>query len=289
MTSSCLVPVGDAPDPLPPVPVSEQGSLPEFGRSPGLPPTVTKADFLEATEVVTKRLSSRFAHLFGGADDFAQEVILWSLEAVKSFDPSRGALAGLLYRAARNKCLNKIRDTLTRADPPCAKCHSGSPCGSDGGRCPRYKAWVERNRNKANIHRPLSASAHPALVETRVSPAPSAEDATTAQDLSLLIDQELPAELRADYLRMRDTDVAVPLHRRQKVQRAVADILTAAGVDAPDCESGRSKPATLLQDDVDGEQERGGDERPAPLGTESILSNTIPESVADQSGLSLVA
>jgi hypothetical protein len=135
--------------------------------------------------------------------------------------------------------LNKIRDTVTRAEPPCASCHAGTPCEPDGQQCAKFVNWVGRNQAKANIHRPLSMSAHPGLVESRSSPAHSAEETTTATDLSLLIDQQLPIELRSDYLKMRDSDVLVPLPRRQRIQRAVADILSAAGVEPPECESGR--------------------------------------------------
>ncbi len=275
--SSAFAAVDNPTEPLPTASTPEQGSGPEVDRPPGLPPTVTEADFIEATEAVTKRLSSRFAALFGGEDDFGQEVIVWSLEAVRSFDPARGVLAGLLYRTARNRCLNKIRDTITRADPPCSTCHAGSPCGADG-HCPKYAKWLGRNQTKANIHRPLSASVHPALVETRMCPLPSAEETTTAADISLLIDRELPVELRGDYLRMRDADVSVPLHKRQRVQRAVADILLAAGVEAPECKPGRSKSAAHRRVSEDDEQEMGGDERLTPLCAESVPSTIIPES-----------
>jgi DNA-directed RNA polymerase specialized sigma24 family protein len=245
---------------------------------------VSDAEFVAAVKKVAGVLFKKFGKVHGDLDDFRQQVALWALAALPRYDPARSTLGAYVHRHARFRAMNALRDRITRDDPPCASCHAGIPCdwAGDGRQCSTYARWQERNVAKSNIARPLSASAHPVLVETRVSPVPSAEDTTAAQDLTRLIDRELPVELRADYLKMRDSDVLVPLHRRQRVQRAVADILTAAGVDPPECEPGRSRSAAHPHDDVDGEQERGGDERPAPPGTDHPPANDVLEVVENE-------
>jgi hypothetical protein len=243
---------------------------------------VTEADFLAATESVTNRLTSRFAALFGGPDDFAQEVVVWSLEAVRSFDPARGALGGLLYRAARNRCLNRIRDRVQRADPPCKSCHAGAPC-RDGQLCKRYAAWQKRNELKANLFRPLPMGDRPDRGEGLARYTPDVEGGVLDADLMRFIDERLPAGVRGDYLQLMAGE-AVTSCRKAAVRRAVAAILSEAGLPMPGEEfsdedvercqpsAGDDSPwwAELTPADDEDEQEGDGDERPMPLCAESV-------------------
>ncbi|MBN9517072.1 sigma-70 family RNA polymerase sigma factor [bacterium] len=62
----------------------------------------------------------------GTAEDFAQQVVVWSLEALPSFQEGR-PLEGFLLANARNRALNYYRDHVTWRDPPCMACPKGHP------------------------------------------------------------------------------------------------------------------------------------------------------------------
>jgi DNA-directed RNA polymerase specialized sigma24 family protein len=212
-----------------------------------LPSTVTEDEFVRVVERVADRLWFKFGRIHGSREDYSQEISLWALQAMPKYDASR-PLDGYLFRVARNMSMNWIRDHITRTDFPCSKCHSGTPCGEDGACCRRYKRWKERNTRKAAIARPVGLDK--AVDLTRDS---TVEDEVAGCELAQLIDRHLPVELRADYLRMlAGTKPPVPLHRREKVQQAVADILAGKYTDLPD--------DTVEESDIDGWDDEDLDE-----------------------------
>ncbi len=180
-------------------------------------PVVREDAFLAATAHVSKLLYRKLGSIHGTDEDFTQQVIVWSLEALPAYDPSRPLEAYLLSNA-RNRALNFLRDHVTRRDPPCRACHEGRPC-QDGELCTKYSRWLKRNRAKSNIARPLGIE--PILGMTTPS---SVEPEAIGAELSLLIDLQLPIDLRPDYLRLL-AEEPVPKPRRLKVQQAVAGII----------------------------------------------------------------
>jgi DNA-directed RNA polymerase specialized sigma24 family protein len=188
-----------------------------------LPPTVSEADFIRMTSHVARVLFPRFGSIHGSADDFAQTVVVWSLEALPKYDASR-SLDAFLFTVARSRAMNAIRDTVRRNDPPCAACHAGTPCGPDGARCERYARWLERNEAKANLARPVALSEVSDSCERSAHGSPTAESVAEGRELTDLIDRGIPLSLRADYLRMAAGE-SVPKARRERVRQAVRDIL----------------------------------------------------------------
>jgi hypothetical protein len=265
----------------------------------GLPPTVPEAEFLAVAEKLTGMLYSRFGKVHGDRDDFHQQVCVWCLEAAGRYDPALGPLSAYLHRHVRNRCLNALRDRVQRADPPCRTCHAGAPCGAAGQLCKRYAAWRKRNDLKANLFRPRSMGDHPDRGEGLAGYTPDVEGGVLDADLMRFIDERLPAGVRGDYLRLMAGESATP-SRKAAVRRAVAAILSEAGLPVPgeeftDEDVERCRPSAgdgsawweeLPPADGADEQERSGDERPPPLGTESVPSDTIPESLTDRSELS---
>ncbi|MFO0798307.1 MAG: sigma factor [Gemmataceae bacterium] len=179
--------------------------------------TVCEDAFLAATAHVSKLLYRKLGTIHGTEEDFQQQVVVWSLEALPNFDPSRSLEAYFLSNA-RNRALNYLRDKVTRRDPPCRACHEGRPC-LDGVQCSKYRRWLKRNRAKSNIAKPLGIE--PALSITTTS---SVEPEAIGAELSLLIDQNLPLDLRPFYLQML-SGVPVDSDRKRRVQQAVAEIL----------------------------------------------------------------
>jgi DNA-directed RNA polymerase specialized sigma24 family protein len=192
-----------------------------------LPPSVSEAEFVSVTATVAKALFKRFGSIHGTADDFTQQVAVWTLESLPRFDPAAGTLDAFAYRNARNRAMNALRDRVTRRDYPCERCHSGEPCGPDSTFCKRYSRWAARNTAKANLARPLGLFEVSDNCE-QLMREPAAEVAAEARELTDLIDRHLPLSLRADYLRLIAGE-SVPKPRRERVQEAVRSILANPG------------------------------------------------------------
>lgn len=288
--SSALAAVDSPTDPLP---SSEQERLPEEVRPPDLVPTVSDAEFVAVVQKVAGVLFKQFGKVHGDLDDFRQQVALWALTALPKFDPARGTLGAFVHRHARFRAMNAIRDQITRDDPPCKSCHAGVPCdkAGDAQQCSTYARWLKRNVSKMNIARPLSTGDHPDRGEGLAWYTPDVEGGVLDADLMRFIDERLPAGVRGDYLQLMAGE-AVISSRRAAVRRAVAAILSEAGLPMPGEEfsdedvercqpsEGEGSPwwAELTPGDNEDEQEGDGDERPTPLCAESVPSHTIPES-----------
>ncbi|MBA4189513.1 MAG: hypothetical protein C0467_16110 [Planctomycetaceae bacterium] len=191
-----------------------------------LPSGVSEADFLEIVDHIAKTLRPKFGRVHGSKEDFAQQVVVWSLEALPRYDSSR-PLPNYLYRNARNRALNAVRDKVTRFDYPCKECHEGRPCGPNGNFCPKYAAWSKRNQAKEKLSRvlPLQASSD------RPTGPSTAEDEVLARDLASKIEAEMPPKLLADYKKMLEGDWrSVSRSRRQRIRRVVAEILGEDGI-----------------------------------------------------------
>lgn len=159
-------------------------------------------------------------HTFASLDteDIEQEVRLMCLQAIRSgkFNPERQTLSAFLYVWSRSKLLNMHRNLVRRTDGGCARCRNQDFC--EPGGCKVHKRWERVNNAKASLSAPNSLGSN---VHLHFSNEDSQND--IAVSLSL-IDEILPADLRADWLQMRD-GVSLPASRRVKVEEAVASIL----------------------------------------------------------------
>lgn len=188
---------------------------------------MSEDDFVRLVDKLAGILFKKFGSAgHGDFDDYRQQVAVWSLEALPRFDPAAGALGAFLYKHARNRTLNAIRDRVARNDAPCKKCHAGEPCGPNGEYCRRYASWAQRNYAKANIFSPRPLSEFTEECWARPSPV---EQKVEERDLFALIDAELPIHLRADYLRML-AGVKLPAMKRNRVEKAIREIFEKAGV-----------------------------------------------------------
>jgi hypothetical protein len=193
---------------------------------------VTESDFLAAVDKTARLLSRAFS--FGCYDpvDIRQEVGVYAVELMKKgkYDHSRPLDAYILSHC-RRRLINLRRDKLTRADP-CPRCHAGDPCGPDGTVCEVYARWAARNRAKAALARPVDLGEVPPDRVPRTGES-DVEARAEANELERVIDDHLPVELRADYLKLR-AGQALPKVRRERVQEVVLDALEAAGLGLED-------------------------------------------------------
>ncbi|MBN9520680.1 hypothetical protein J0H58_19540 [bacterium] len=202
-----------------------------------LPDGVTEDSLLEAIKNVVRGLRRKFRSRVHGEDDIDQTIRLLCLQVLPKYRPEVGKLEGFLFRAARNRMMNEVRAEYGRvADPECRVCfdreRGRGPGHPDGLPCDKHVKWEARNEVVFNLTHAVSMQSVSDECESRMRTTGMAEAEAVGNDLALLIDLKLPISLRADYLRLR-ADEPVPKIRRERVQRAVADILAAAGVDVP--------------------------------------------------------
>lgn len=202
-----------------------------------IPPGHTEQSVVEAIEKVVSVLAPSFVFGYFSLEDIQQEgrfEAIKSLDASiyegqrKGYDPSR-PLENYLYIIVRSRLLNFQRNKLRRNDPPCRMCHAGNPCGNaeGGSQCAKYAAWFNRNRDKANILRPLDINYISDEKEKKTRIASSVHQEVELDEMLKRIDCQLPVDLRTSYLQMR-AGVPVGKARRLQVERAVKDILQGA-------------------------------------------------------------
>lgn len=214
---------------------------------PGL--DLTEQQVVEVMMKVATLLGKRFAFGPHTADDVAQQVMVCCLEALPKYDAGKvkpgktpgDRLQAFLFINAKRRLLNWKRSECFRSEVPCQQCHTGEFCTGEGEPCGHYRRWKARNEAKRSLCELESLPEVPGAV-----PGSSPNDAgnpllgveddaagkAAGKELASLIDERLPVELRADYLRMRD-GVRVNEYRREMVQTAVARILTKAKLASP--------------------------------------------------------
>lgn len=205
-----------------------------------LPDGMTEEEFVAVVGRIARVLAPQFRLANEDVDDLGQQCIVWCLEALPKYRPEVGkaasGLSGFLFMACRNRCKNRLRDSCSRNDPPCKVCADaadGRGKGHESGvECKAYRRWRERNGRKSSLNRPRGLAVIMGVAEPHTSPDEVVENAETAELLAL-IDEHLPLELRADYLRMR-AGVQVPLLRRRQVDEAILGILLQAGITVED-------------------------------------------------------
>jgi hypothetical protein len=177
---------------------------------------MTEAEVTEEVTRVVDTVSPTFVFGYLALEDVKQIAWQFAIELLnkRTYDPGK-PLANYLYVHVKRRLLNMRRDLLRRSDPPCRECHNGGSCRG-GGWCERYEAWVSRNNAKANLMEPLGFD--------RAPEQGGGGDEAEVREALLRIDEELPAALRADYLKMR-AGVAVPKARREAVLEAVRGIV----------------------------------------------------------------
>jgi DNA-directed RNA polymerase specialized sigma24 family protein len=190
-----------------------------------IPPGKTEAEVLAAIEKAVNILAPSFVFGYYDVEDIKQHGRMKALELLEEdkYDPSL-PLENFLYTHIRNRFINLRRDKLRRNDPPCRLCHSGSPCGDDGDHCPKYASWLTRNQAKANIMRPLDLNHISDERENRTRTRATAAQEVEIDELVQRIREELPVELQATFLMMRD-GVSIPKAKRVQVENAVKEIL----------------------------------------------------------------
>lgn len=190
-----------------------------------IPAGYTEEQVLEVIEKIVNALAPSFAFGYFDIEDMKQEA---RYEAIKvmgegKFDETR-RLENFLYTHIRNRLTNLRRNKLKRNDPPCIDCHEGRYCSGTKNYCRAYSEWLKRNSTKANLVRPLDIDNISDEHEKHTRKESHIEEDLEIIELKAIIDEKLPVEYRATYLKMQ-AGVSVPKAKREQIEKIVKEIL----------------------------------------------------------------
>lgn len=186
---------------------------------------MTESQVTEIIIRVVKTLSSKFRFGYYSNEDMEQEGFIFAMELLESekYDASR-KLENLLYSHIRNRFINYKRDKYSRSESPCKSCVFYNPetkqCGAftDVKGCSKLEGWKKRNSSRKSLMYPKDISSVGENYSNTV------DDEVDYNDTKKHIDDNLPAELRSDYLRVLN-GVTIPKARKMRVRTVVLSLI----------------------------------------------------------------
>lgn len=206
----------------------------EMGRKVSL--QEAEEEIVRVIQNVARTIAPQFRFGYHSVEDMEQEGIMEALKVLETdkYDVSR-PLGNFLYVHVHNRLSNFRRKHYMRHEPPCGCCDT---CNPPAHPCQKFLDWKARNATKQNLMRPVDISniAHQYKVSgigedgvreccvVGVHDDFNIIDKAIGAELRLILDKELPVDLRRDYLQMLDGKT-VPKVRREKVRQGVLNIL----------------------------------------------------------------
>lgn len=192
---------------------------------------MSEAEILEIVNKIADRYCHKFKFGSFDKDDIRQQCILFALKKLPKFSADRGSLENFLSVAVRNQIINFKRNNYVRQkDPPCLTCpfydktgkKSSSNCVEFDDRqcCELYAKWYKKTQQQKDLASPskqVEISSH-SLAENDIV------DKASMKELYNTIKDKLPANLRADFLRLID-GVSMSQYRKDKIREFVSQWL----------------------------------------------------------------
>jgi hypothetical protein len=184
----------------------------------------SEAQALEIINRVSGQLGKKFAFGYYAVDDLKQIGWMLANKAIEdgSYDESR-PLENFLRVYLRNRFINLKRDKYFRAAMPCDACplydklckQTTNQCMgfTDKMECEKYAKWHLLNHTKKNLIDGVNIGDVDDEGETQMKTESFAEGNAEKNELSEYIDERLPAEMRADYLKIITNYGAKPSHQ----------------------------------------------------------------------------
>jgi hypothetical protein len=199
-----------------------------------IPEGMNESEVVESIQKVARNLAPSFVFGYLSSEDIEQEAVIFGIEALEKFDSTKSALETFLYTCVRNRLISYKRDNFHRSSPPC-KCEicRNAETEAEGMNCPRFAAWMERNRAKKVIMEPLSMSRkvgpgkeHPTskTVVIQNDNGYDISEVVARRELLRIIDEHLPISYRIDYCRMLE-GLSVAKPKREKLLEIIKDII----------------------------------------------------------------
>lgn len=191
-----------------------------------IPEGKTEQEVIDAIQRVINIVAPQFVFGYYSLEDIKQEAFIKALEALKDYNPQL-PLENFLSVHIRNRLKNLIRDKYHRNDPPCKACHNcinGQTQHSDGKYCEKYLAWKNLNASKAGLVTPLDISNIDDTQENNTKLPDNVVEKLSSEEIFEIINEKLPAYLRADYLKMK-AGINVSKTRKDLVLKKIREIL----------------------------------------------------------------
>lgn len=126
---------------------------------------VKEEDFLNAIDVISKKLIYKFKFGYHEIEDMKQQAAVFALEGLENYDNSR-PLENFLWTHVRNRLFNFKRDNYFRPDNICLTCplydpnnlKSTNQCSKYKNKddCSIYSQWQSRNNLKKSLMKPFN-------------------------------------------------------------------------------------------------------------------------------------
>ncbi len=160
-----------------------------------VPKNMTHQEVIDQINIVVNRISARYTFHGYELDDIKQEAFIICMDAMERYDPSR-PLENFLSVHLSNRLKNFVRDNY----------------------------YTKDQEEKKKVIKPSSLS----YEDTIPTYTDEVDDNIDAAAFQKIIDQKLPAEYRADYLKIIN-DVYVPKKRREEVIGIIKELLDEEG------------------------------------------------------------
>lgn len=181
--------------------------------------TEAEAAIVETLYLVAKSVAPKFRFGYLDNDDVIQEAVLFGLKVIDDglYDITK-PLENFMRYHIRNRMHNYKRDTFSRTESPCECCSIDYPATNP---CAIFEKWKKRNHDKKSLTQANSGG-----IEYQTYEGESSGNTEFAEIIAM-IDDVLPMEYRADYLRMRD-GVSIAKSRKLKIKEYIKGVLTDA-------------------------------------------------------------
>jgi len=204
-----------------------------------IPKNMTEKEVLEVIDKVASKLAYKFKFGYHDIEDMKQQGRLFAIQGMDNYDDSR-PLENFLWTHVRNRLFNYKRDNFERPDKPCYSCpfydpgrkNSVNECEEfeDKQECDLYSGWLSRNSSKKNLMSPIGISEVKNDKEGNMNISSSLLERLADKELLTLIDQNIPLELRLDYLRLKN-GLKLPRPKRDAIIGSIKNILKENNLD----------------------------------------------------------
>ena len=198
-----------------------------------LPKNLTEQQVVDTIDNVVDRLAKRFIFGYHDVDDMKQQGRLFAIEGLDRYDGKR-PLENFLWTHVRNRLSNYKRDNYERQQLPCFQCvkhnFDNSNCYEydDMLECKLYHRWYMKNSAKKNLMSPIELEQVHSETEQNMSVDDNPYDNAIGDEITGLIEQNIPISLRPDYIRMKN-HIKIPKPRKDKIQESIKKILIDSG------------------------------------------------------------
>jgi hypothetical protein len=198
---------------------------------------------LAIIDEVVGKIAKNFTFGYFDEDDIAQEGRILALNAINSgaYDESR-PLKNFLFVFLRNRFINLKRDKYYRATPPCNACPffdknlkcSLNACTAfeDKMECDKFNVWTTLNASKRNLIDPIDIDSVDMEGEKSMLELVYTEETQEKNEMGTYIDERLPLDMRADYLKLLSNygvrhshKVKIATARVREIQTVVSGIM----------------------------------------------------------------